>query len=97
MEELKDIKSIVCEQVPPQALNKKVLEKHFSKFGKVTKVTINVKKALAVIHFEDHKSANKAKNKGHSINAMIPPIGEIFYRRDRRAPSVSVESEQGIV
>ena len=48
---------IVCEQVPPQALNKKVLEKHFSKFGKVTKVTINLKKASAAIHFEDHKSA----------------------------------------
>ena len=67
VEELKAIKSILCEQVPPQALNKKVLEKHFSKFGKVVKVTINLKKASAAIHFEDHKSANKAKNKGHLI------------------------------
>jgi hypothetical protein len=95
VEELKAIKSIVCEQVPPQALNKKVLEKHFAKFGKLTKVTVNLKKALATIHFEDHKSANKAKNKGHSINAMIPPIGKIFYRRDRKAPSISTEADIG--
>ena len=74
-----------------------MLEKHFSKFGKVTKVTINLKKASAAIHFEDHKSANKAKNKGQLINAMIPAIGEIFYRRDRKTPSVSVESEPGNV
>ena len=96
VEELKAIKSIVCEQVPPQALNKKVLEKHFTKFGKVVKVTINLKKTSATIQFDDHKSAKKAKEKGHTINARIPPIGEIFYRRDRKASTTSaVEADRG--
>lgn len=86
-EEIKAIKSVVCEQVPPSALNKKVLEKHFSKFGKIVKLLVNLKKATATIHFEDHKSAKKAKEKGHTINAQIPPIGAIFYRRVQKTES----------
>ena len=83
-EELKAIKSIICEQIPQQALNKKVLEKHFSKFGKITKIYVNLKKATATIHFDDHKSAKKAKDKGHVINAQIPAIGAIFYRKAQK-------------
>lgn len=84
-EELQSIKSIVCEQVPAQALNKKVLEKHFAKFGNVNKVVVNLKKSTAIVHFDDHKSAKKAKEKGQSINPQIPSIGAIFYRRVKNA------------
>ena len=84
-EELKAIKSIVCEQIPQPALNKKVLEKHFSKFGKVHKIVLNTKKSMATVHFEDHKSARKAKEKGLTINPQIPKIGAIFYSKIRKS------------
>ena len=84
-EELKAIKSIVCEQIPQPALNKKVLEKHFSKFGKVHKIVLNTKKLMATVHFEDHKSARKAKEKGLTINPQIPKIGAIFYSKVRKS------------
>ena len=84
-EELKAIKSIVCEQIPQPALNKKVLEKHFSKFGKVHKIVLNAKKSMATVHFEDHKSARKAKEKGLTINPQIPKIGAIFYSKVRKS------------
>merc|ERR1711963_648774 len=48
---------------------------------------------MATIQFDDHIAAKKAKNKGHTINAMIPPIGEIFYRKERNSVSVSAETD----
>lgn len=91
VEEVKTIKSIVCEQIPQQALNKKVLEKHFGKFGKVSKVIINIKKAKATILFEDHKSAKKAKEKGLTISPKIPDIGAIFYHKRVRKSTGEIE------
>ena len=85
VEELKQIKSIICEQVPAMALNKKVLEKHFSKYGKVTKVVLNPKKSSASVAFDTHQAAKKAKEKGHTIGPQVPDIGAIFYRRVRKS------------
>ncbi len=101
-EELKAIKSIVCEQIPAAAMNKKVLEKHFSKFGEVKRVFIS-KKGTATVHFADHKAAKKAKDKGHAISPRIPSIGAIFYSRTRKSsemeppPSVSKVGDHGDV
>jgi hypothetical protein len=83
---------VVCERVPQQALNKKVLEKHFARFGRVTKILVNLKKFSATVHFEDHKSAKKAKEKGLMISAKIPPIGAIFYTRTRKSSEMIASS-----
>ncbi|XP_076603708.1 germinal-center associated nuclear protein [Chaetodon auriga] len=59
-----DSTAIQCKNVPP-ALNKKdVIEKHFGRFGKVRKVYCRPAKNLAIVHFDDHASAAKAKKKG---------------------------------
>ena len=83
-EELMSIKSIICEQVPTIALNERIMGKHFSKFGEVSKMYLNPGKQSAIIHFLDHKSARKAKDKGHLISTKISPIGEIYYHRKNR-------------
>ena len=84
-EELKAIKSVICEKIPQQALNKKVLERHFSKFGKVVRISLSAKNSSATVYFTDHKSAHKAKEKGQMINPQIPRIGAIFYHRVRKS------------
>ena len=84
-EELKAIKSVICEKIPQQALNKKVLERHFSKFGKVVRISLSAKNSSATVYFTDHKSAHKAKEKGQLINPQIPRIGAIFYHRVRKS------------
>ena len=37
-EEIRAIKTVLCDGVPPQVLNKQVLTRHFSRFGNVLKV-----------------------------------------------------------
>lgn len=78
-DELREIKSIICEQVPDLVNNVKVLKKHFSKFGDVTRVFPNTNKKTAIVHFLDHKSAKAAKARGKTVHPKIPPIGNIFY------------------
>ena len=73
---------IVCRQVPKQALiSKKILEKHFSKFGRVVKVTVNPAKEAAAVHFDNHESARAAKENGLTITPKLPNIGAIFYAK----------------
>ena len=96
VEELKAIKSIICEQVPASAMNKKVLEKHFSRFGKVQKVVLFAKKSSASVVFETHQSAKKAKEKGQTINPSIPPIGAIYYKKVRKSMESVTEVEQPV-
>lgn len=53
-----DCTVIQCRNVPP-ALNKKdTIEKHFARFGKVSKVLCRPAKNLAIVHFYDHVSLN---------------------------------------
>lgn len=86
-EELISIKSIICEQVPTIALNERIMSKHFTKFGEIEKISLNPEKQSATIHFTDHKSAKKAKEKGLLISTKIPPIGAIYYHRKNRKSS----------
>lgn len=37
-EEIRAIRTVLCDGVPPQVLNKQVLTRHFSRFGNVVKV-----------------------------------------------------------
>ncbi len=72
--------SIVCKQVPKQALvSKKILEKHFSKFGNVIKVVVSPAKEMAIVHFDTHEAAKKAKESGFTITPKLPDIGAIFF------------------
>ena len=84
-EELQSIKSIICEDVPPIFLRKPLLQKHFSKFGEIVKISVNEKARTATVHFTDHKSAKKAKSKGDFVSAQLPLIGQIFFTRTRKS------------
>ena len=78
-EEIRQSYSIVCKQVPKQALvSKKILEKHFSSFGKVNKVVVSSAKEMAIVHFENHDSAKNAKENGLAITPNLS-IGAIFF------------------
>ncbi|XP_049606912.1 germinal-center associated nuclear protein [Syngnathus scovelli] len=59
---------IQCRNIPA-ALNKKtIVEKHFSQFGKVSKLQCRPSKGLAMVHFESHASAAKAKKNGKLLH-----------------------------
>ncbi|XP_037120761.1 germinal-center associated nuclear protein isoform X2 [Syngnathus acus] len=59
---------IQCRNIPA-ALNKKnIIEKHFSQFGKVSKLQCRPSKGLAMVHFESHASAAKAKKNGKLLH-----------------------------
>ncbi|RVE58447.1 hypothetical protein OJAV_G00209450 [Oryzias javanicus] len=59
-----ELTCIQCRNIPP-ALNKRnVIEKHFARFGKVCKVLCRPGKNLAIVHFNDHAAAAKAKKRG---------------------------------
>ncbi|XP_068561209.1 germinal-center associated nuclear protein [Cebidichthys violaceus] len=63
-----DCTVIQCRNVP-RALNRKdVIEKHFGRFGKVSRVFCRPAKDLVIVHFDDHASAAKAKKKGKHLN-----------------------------
>ncbi|XP_019744468.1 germinal-center associated nuclear protein [Hippocampus comes] len=63
-----DCTVIQCKNMPP-ALNKRdIIEKHFSRFGKVCKVFCRPAKNTAIVHFNNHASAAKAKKKGKVLH-----------------------------
>ncbi|KAM9710737.1 germinal-center associated nuclear protein [Menidia menidia] len=63
-----DISTLQCRNIPP-ALNKKdVIEKHFARFGKVHKVFCRPAKNMAMVYFDNHAAAAKAKKKGKMLH-----------------------------
>ncbi|XP_041663549.1 germinal-center associated nuclear protein isoform X2 [Cheilinus undulatus] len=60
--------SIMCRNVPAVLNKKEIMEKHFRHFGKVRKVYCRPAKNMAVIHFDDHASAARAKKKGKVLH-----------------------------
>lgn len=78
-----DCTVIQCRDVPP-ALNKKdIIEKHFSRFGKVRKVLCRPGKNLVIVHFDDHASAAKAKKKGKILHQKEL---HLFWQRKKQSP-----------
>ncbi|KAM3862155.1 germinal-center associated nuclear protein [Diretmus argenteus] len=78
-----DCTVLQCKNVPP-ALNKKdVIEKHFGRFGKVRRVFCRPNKNLAIVHFNDHASAAKAKKKGKRLHRheLI-----LFWQKKKQSP-----------
>ncbi|KAK5921323.1 hypothetical protein CgunFtcFv8_025038 [Champsocephalus gunnari] len=63
-----DCTVLQCRNVPPALNKKEVIEKHFGRFGKVRKVYCRPGKNLAIVHFDDHASAAKAKKKGKLLH-----------------------------
>ncbi|KAF7658146.1 hypothetical protein LDENG_00016710 [Lucifuga dentata] len=62
-----DCTTIQCKNVPPACNKKDMLKKHFARFGKVLRVFCRPANNLAIVHFEDHASAAKAKKKGKDL------------------------------
>ncbi|XP_061520847.1 germinal-center associated nuclear protein [Phycodurus eques] len=63
-----DCTTIQCKNMP-KALNKRdIIQKHFSRFGKVCKVYCRPARNTAVVHFDNHASAAKAKKRGKLLH-----------------------------
>ncbi|KAF3842809.1 hypothetical protein F7725_001658 [Dissostichus mawsoni] len=83
-----DCTVLQCRNVPPALNKKEVIEKHFGRFGKVRKVYCRPGKNLAIVHFDDHASAAKAKKKGkllhrHELLLLSRGQREQTYSRER--------------
>uniref|UniRef100_A0A3B4AL85 Germinal-center associated nuclear protein n=1 Tax=Periophthalmus magnuspinnatus TaxID=409849 RepID=A0A3B4AL85_9GOBI len=63
-----DCTALHIKHVPPDLNVKKVLEKHFGGFGKVRRVYCKPQQNSAVVHFDDHASAARAKKKGQFLH-----------------------------
>ncbi|XP_068602688.1 germinal-center associated nuclear protein [Brachionichthys hirsutus] len=63
-----DCTVLQCRNVPPSLNRKEPIDKHFRRFGKVRKIFCRPDKNLAVVYFEDHASAAKAKKKGKMLH-----------------------------
>ncbi|KAL0964023.1 hypothetical protein UPYG_G00317270 [Umbra pygmaea] len=59
-----DATVLQCRNIPPSLNHKDIIEKHFCRFGKVSRVNCKPHKNLAIVHFQDNASAVKAKKKG---------------------------------
>ncbi|XP_068184771.1 germinal-center associated nuclear protein isoform X2 [Antennarius striatus] len=81
-----DCTILQCRNVLPALNRKDVIEKHFSRFGKVRKVFCRPGKNLAIVYFDDHASAAKAKKKGkmlHSHELLL------LWQRKKHIPGTS--------
>ncbi|XP_041857307.1 germinal-center associated nuclear protein [Melanotaenia boesemani] len=63
-----DLTSIQCRDVPAVLNKKDLLEKHFARFGKVCRIICRPAKNVAIIHFDDHAAAAKAKKRGKVLH-----------------------------
>ncbi|KAK7877941.1 hypothetical protein WMY93_031417 [Mugilogobius chulae] len=72
-----------CQQIPPALNKREILEKHFRHFGKVRRIYCRPQRNSAVIHFEDHASAAKAKRKGQMLlkNKLM-----LLWQRKKQSP-----------
>ncbi|XP_076064109.1 uncharacterized protein LOC143038589 [Oratosquilla oratoria] len=85
--EKKEVNKIIAVQIPESCLDKEVLRRHFMKFGKVTRVSVNHKNNKATIQFESSKGAAKAKELGKKLHPKLPEIkiffGTVFRRKSQ--------------
>ncbi|XP_058479087.1 germinal-center associated nuclear protein [Solea solea] len=73
-----------CRNIPPKLNRKNIIEKHFARFGKVTKVICRPAKNFAFIYFDDHASAAQAKKKGKVLHQheLI-----LLWQRKKQSPA----------
>ncbi|XP_016305475.1 germinal-center associated nuclear protein-like [Sinocyclocheilus anshuiensis] len=79
-----DATVIQCKGVPPNLNKKDLIIQHFRHFGKVLKVYCRPQKNLAIVHFQDHTAAAKAKKKGKQFQRTEI---QIFWQRKKQSPS----------
>ncbi|XP_052421100.1 germinal-center associated nuclear protein-like [Carassius gibelio] len=79
-----DATVIQCKGIPPNLNKKNLIIQHFGHFGKVLKVYCRPQKNLAIVHFQDHASAAKAKKKGKQFQRTEI---QIFWQRKKQSPS----------
>ncbi|XP_052462494.1 germinal-center associated nuclear protein isoform X1 [Carassius gibelio] len=79
-----DATVIQCKGIPPNLNKKDLVIQHFGHFGKVLKVYCRPQKNLAIVHFQDHASATKAKKKGKLFQRTEI---QIFWQRKKQSPS----------
>lgn len=82
-EEISMLTTLLCNHVPAELNDREVLLEHFAQFGRVERITCNLKRKCATIHFTDHHSAELAKKRGTTISKQFPPV-EIFWCSKRR-------------
>lgn len=63
-----DCTTLHCRHIPLPLNKKDTLLKHFAQFGKVSKIYCKPAKQLAIVHFDDHASAAKAKKNGKMLH-----------------------------
>ncbi|XP_034741540.1 germinal-center associated nuclear protein isoform X1 [Etheostoma cragini] len=78
-----DCTGIRAMNVPPAYNRKDVIEKHFSRFGKVRRVFCRGGKNMAIVHFDDHASAAKAKKKGKLLHRHELTL---LWQRKKQSP-----------
>ncbi|XP_043916221.1 germinal-center associated nuclear protein-like [Protopterus annectens] len=76
----REITAIQCKNIPGHLNKKDLVKKHFSAFGKVQRVFCNPSKNMAVVHFHDHASANRAKI--HGTTFRMKKLN-IFWQKKR--------------
>uniref|UniRef100_A0A3P9IZ74 Germinal-center associated nuclear protein n=1 Tax=Oryzias latipes TaxID=8090 RepID=A0A3P9IZ74_ORYLA len=59
-----ELTCIMCRNIPQELNKRNKVEKHFARFGKVCKVLCRPAKNLAIVYFNDHAAAAKAKKRG---------------------------------
>ncbi|KAK1165453.1 germinal-center associated nuclear protein [Acipenser oxyrinchus oxyrinchus] len=84
-----DLTAIQCKNVPPHLNKKEIMEKHFSRFGKVQRVYCRLNRNLTIVHFHDHASAYRAKKKGKSLHREEIAI---FWQKKKPSPGDKAES-----
>uniref|UniRef100_A0A8C9WGI3 Germinal-center associated nuclear protein n=1 Tax=Scleropages formosus TaxID=113540 RepID=A0A8C9WGI3_SCLFO len=84
-----DATAIQCKNVPTNLNRKEIMRTHFSRFGRVLRVFCRPQKNLAIIHFQDHASATRAKKRGKLLHRQ-----ELAIFWHRKKPSKAPLSEQ---
>uniref|UniRef100_A0A3Q3QX71 Germinal-center associated nuclear protein n=1 Tax=Monopterus albus TaxID=43700 RepID=A0A3Q3QX71_MONAL len=77
-----DCTTIHCKDLLADLNKKEILEKHFARFGKVTRVVCRPTKSQATVHFSDHASAAKAKKKGKVLHRQNL---NLFWQRKKQS------------
>ncbi|CAL4173814.1 unnamed protein product, partial [Meganyctiphanes norvegica] len=92
----KSITKIIVVQIPDSCFDKEMLRTHFSRFGKVERVSLNIRSKQATINFSDHEGASRAKRKGKKLHPKMPEV-KIFYGTYARRKSEEESSTKKIV
>ncbi|KAL4635621.1 germinal-center associated nuclear protein [Arapaima gigas] len=84
-----DATVIQCKNIPSNLFGKDILRTHFSRFGKVHRIFCRPQKNLAIVHFQDHASAARAKKRGKLLHRQ-----EIAIFWQKKKPRLEEKDEK---